>query len=785
VGKLVVLRIGEGSFAAGFPVTVQIGEEADRPSVEIQGKLPPNLDIAEHYVSWQATYYNLGLRSRLHAPAGQVTNVSVIEDCDNAAHRLHNSLNHWLQSEPFRPVRERLLEKLQPADEIRFILQVELPQLQRLPWHLWDLLDRYPKAELAISAPVYERIPHPVVKHDRVKILAVLGDSRGIDTQADRALLAQLTDAEVTFLVEPPRKTLTDQLWEQDWDILFFAGHSASQGNGEVGRMYLNQSDSLTINQLKFALRRAVERGLKLTIFNSCDGLGLARELADLQIPEIIVMREPVPDRVAQEFLKYFLTAFAQDTPFYLAVREARERLQGLEDQFPCATWLPVICQNPAEPPPTWRTLTANAPTAPSAPATPTAPRLPQLRLNLRHTLFTSLLVAGTIAAIRYLGVLQPLELKAFDQMMRLRPNEGVDSRLLVITVTEDDIQTQRQNGEELRGISLSDRTLSRLLEVLQSYQPRVIGLDLYRDFRVAPGQAKLATQLSQISNLIGICKASDRQTDTRGFDPPPEIPAERLGFSDFIADADQVVRRQLLFMAPEPASPCPADYAFSTQLALQYLAQEKIYPTFTPDGNLQLGSTVFHRIQSRTGAYQGIDAAGSQILMNYRSVDQVANSVTVGDVLAGRIHSDAVKGKIVLIGVITASAGDAWSTPYTIHDTEKTPGVFVQADMTSQILSAVIDRRSLLQTLPPFAELSWIVLWSIAGGIVAWWQRSRPRLILTIVLTTAVLYGVCFGILLKSVWIPWVPAAIGLLIASGIVMLYQKRIKDEGRDEG
>jgi hypothetical protein len=29
-------------------------------------------------------------------------------------------------------------------------------------------------------------------------------------------------------------------------------------------------------------------------------------------------------------------------------VREAREKLQGLEDRYPCATWLPVICQNPS-----------------------------------------------------------------------------------------------------------------------------------------------------------------------------------------------------------------------------------------------------------------------------------------------------------------------------------------------------------------------------------------------------------------------------------------------------
>jgi hypothetical protein len=88
---------------------------------------------------------------------------------------------------------------------------------------------------------------------------------------------------------------------------------------------------------------------LKLAIFNSCDGLGLANELADLQIPQAIVMREPVPDRVAQKFLQHFLKYFSKGESFYLAVRQAREKLQGMEGEFPCASWLPVIFQNPAE----------------------------------------------------------------------------------------------------------------------------------------------------------------------------------------------------------------------------------------------------------------------------------------------------------------------------------------------------------------------------------------------------------------------------------------------------
>ena len=159
-------------------------------------------------------------------------------------------------------------------------------------------------------------------------------------------------------MVEPSRRELDNWLWdEQGWDILFFAGHSCSQADITTGQIYINEVDTLTIPQLKNALKKAIRRGLKIAIFNSCDGLGIASELADLHIPQIIVMREPVPDLVAQEFLKYFIQAFSRGESLYLAVREAQERLQFLEDKFPYATWLPVIFHNPSEPQLTWQDL--------------------------------------------------------------------------------------------------------------------------------------------------------------------------------------------------------------------------------------------------------------------------------------------------------------------------------------------------------------------------------------------------------------------------------------------
>ncbi|MEH2053629.1 CHAT domain-containing protein [Nostoc sp.] len=300
VTKLVVLKFGKGSFETGFPVTLQIGEENSRPESEVIGELPPERELPLNFNCWQGIYRNLDFAARPKGLPKQKLLISNDRECIEVAQQLRDRFNYWLQSESFRPIREKWLEKLQTSDIIRVILQTQDYQLQKLPWHLWELIERYPNAEIAFSAAIYEKVNFSPISTANVKILALLGDSSGVDIATDRLLLEQLPNTEIHFLVEPSCEDLTDNLWQQNWDILFFAGHSSSQSTGETGQIYINQTESLTISQLKYALKQAVERGLRLAIFNSCDGLGLAREFASLQIPQLIVMREPVPDRVAR-----------------------------------------------------------------------------------------------------------------------------------------------------------------------------------------------------------------------------------------------------------------------------------------------------------------------------------------------------------------------------------------------------------------------------------------------------------------------------------------------------
>jgi uncharacterized protein YjbI with pentapeptide repeats len=352
-GKVVTLKLGTGSLATGFSVILQIGSEAMMPFAEYYGQLRPAPELVDAYNKWQASYRkSLSTGLRISIPDAQVTNVSRQEfhrECYHTSDLLKHQINTWFNSETFQPLREQLFHHLDRSESIRVILQTDDPTLPKLPLQVWDFFERYPNAEIAYSRLVYERTEAQPPVIDRLKILAVLGDRTGIEIQPDKDLLKQgLPNADIRFLDAPTRQELTEHLWAEQWNVFFFAGHSSTE---RIGRIQINESESLTIEELRNALRKAIAQGLKLAIFNSCDGLGLATDLAELQIPQVIVMREPVPDLVAQLFLRNFLSRFTTGTPLYQSVREAREQLQGIEDRFPNASWLPIICQNPAESP--------------------------------------------------------------------------------------------------------------------------------------------------------------------------------------------------------------------------------------------------------------------------------------------------------------------------------------------------------------------------------------------------------------------------------------------------
>jgi len=111
-----------------------------------------------------------------------------------------------------------------------------------------------------------------------------------------------------------------------------------------------------------------------------------------------------------------------------------------------------------------------------------------------------SLLVFGSLLGLRLARSFEALELAVYDWYLRLRPDMPADARIVLITVTENDI---RQQGTW----PLPDATIARALDILAASRPRAIGLDIYRDIPVPPGHDMLETVLRKHPNIVAVTK--------------------------------------------------------------------------------------------------------------------------------------------------------------------------------------------------------------------------------------------------------------------------------------
>jgi CHASE2 domain-containing sensor protein len=385
------------------------------------------------------------------------------------------------------------------------------------------------------------------------------------------------------------------------------------------------------------------------------------------------------------------------------------------------------------------------------------------------RVLIASVMATASILGVRSLGWLESWELQSFDQLMRLRSNEGVDQRLLLIEITEKDVQAQPP--EDRLAASLSDRALAQLLTQLEPYQPRAIGLDIYRDRPVGVNYPELAQAMKKSDRFFAICHYGDP-----GVSPPPEVSPGRQGFNNVVLDSDDVLRRHLL--AVSSATPCQSQYSFNWQLAQAYLASEGIESSITPEGYLQLGSTVFKTLDKNTGGYSTINSSGHQILLNYRTTAQIAEKITLTDVLTGQFNPNQIKNRIVLIGTTAPSFNDhRWRTPYSKGQgtVQTITGIEIQAQMVSQILSAVLDQRSLIWWWSEPIEILWICGWSLIGGLLAQTSRSSRGFLVRGGVAIAILYGSGWVLFLQGGWIPLVPAALVLVMSGGVLLVVSR----------
>ncbi len=373
---------------------------------------------------------------------------------------------------------------------------------------------------------------------------------------------------------------------------------------------------------------------------------------------------------------------------------------------------------------------------------------------------------------VQIIGALQLLEWELSDQFFRWRPSEGLESRIVIVTFDEADIT-------KVGKWPFSDVVVAKLLTTIQAENPRVIGLDVYRNLPVEKGYEELKRVFRSIPHLVGPEKIVDPSVPA----PPDLNYVEQVGFVDVVVDPDGTVRRGLLSIEKVNGD---VIYSFAIKIALKYLETEGISPQLEagsgqrhPEGNrtVNLGKSKIIPFESHQGGYASVDTGGYQTLLNYRCLSDCFTKVSMTNVLAGNYPKDLFKNRIVLIGSIAESLRDFFLSPY-----GKIPGVLIHANLISQIVNGAIDGRPFLRTYTKWFEGIWVLLWSFIGATGIWGflrgsGLGKFKFIIGIItflsLSIFGLLGLSYISFLSSLWLPILPALCSFLLSSIICIIY------------
>ena len=375
------------------------------------------------------------------------------------------------------------------------------------------------------------------------------------------------------------------------------------------------------------------------------------------------------------------------------------------------------------------------------------------------------MLIMAMTVGLRLSGSLQFQEWWALDYFLRSRPSESSEQRITIIGLNEADIDQE--------GYPIPDREIARLLETLQTYQPRVVGLDIAKNLATS----ELITTLQKYPHQLAIAKILPE-----AIAPPPGLSSQQVGFVDVINDRDSHLRRVILGM------PCPdgPEYQFSLIIRLTeiYLAVEGItLATGKRDRQaMRFGSVEIPRFRSNSGAYLREDEGGVQMLLNFRQGKPYGRMLSLQDIKTGNFNPSDISDRIVIIGMTAVSVGDVKNTAATPSHSlprGKVYGVEIIAHGVSQIINTVLDDRPMLYSWSEMGEYAWIVAWSMVGITLAGIPRSPWQNFLAVILAIIGVILLSYLVLLWwGLWLPVVPATMALGL-NGVVLTsfyYQDR---------
>jgi len=442
-------------------------------------------DLQFKYHEWQRIYlrfYGTALRGRVAEVGTLVASpIDWHSQLIQAEAQLLAAFNHWLRSAELYEIRSTIAKATTNTENpyLDIFLTCHPLDLARLPWEVWEL-----SGEFASSSTSKVRIVRTALnrketvnngrRNGKAKILIILGDETGLNFQAEKQALAALGSlVQPQFIGWQPGKSIAELKSEivreikaeSGWDILLFLGHSneTSLTGGEIA---IAPNTALSISEIEQALITAKSRGLQFAIFNSCQGLTIANKLIDLGLSQVAVMREPIHNSVARDFLIKFIQALANYQDVHQALTTATQYLQ-LEKHltYPSAYLIPSLFRYPTADlfrlqPHGFRQIIQNfKPSRKEA-------------IALTIILLISLLLPVQNFLLQRRLLVQAIYRQLTNQVGKATPP------VLLVEVDEESIRKAKISNPK----PLDRKYLASLVDRLAAHQARVVGIDYLLD---------------------------------------------------------------------------------------------------------------------------------------------------------------------------------------------------------------------------------------------------------------------------------------------------------------
>lgn len=351
-------------------------------------------------------------------------------------------------------------------------------------------------------------------------------------------------------------------------------------------------------------------------------------------------------------------------------------------------------------------------------------------------------LVVLMLLPLRETGWLQALELSAYDSLVTFFAGTQESDRVVLVVTTEEDINRF--------GYPINDKVLAAVLTRVFAGAPKAVGVDLYRDLPMPPGNEELQAIQRVQDNLYWVFKLRDE--GNIGIPPPPVLrETGREVLADHVTDAGGAVRRALLLASDERTG--NNWRTLGVALAERFTGQV-LRPI---DNDLALGQGRIPLLEQPYGPYARVDAAGYQMLFDYRGGHRRFRQISFAEIVDRPELAATLRNRIVLVGTAALSIKDHFATPFSTGwgGEGLLIGIALHAHVADQLIRVAKGEARNRVPLPRLLDHVAISAAAIAGAVLA----------LLVWRVTLVLVALSLGLGVVGGATAWAFASAGLLL--------------------